>query len=217
MKTDLQLQEDVAEELSFDPSVDSSQIGVAANDGVVTLTGKAANYAEKVAAEKAAKRVAGVKAVAQEIEVELPAFHKRSDSDIATAALNFLSWETTLSKDTITVKVEHGWVTLEGHVSWEFLRANAERAVRNLSGVIGVSNLITVTAQVLAGDVADKIRKTFQRSAEIDASHVTVESLNGTVKLYGTVHSWNEHNDASRAAYSVPGVSKVENHTLVSV
>lgn len=216
MKADLNLQEDVAEELSFDPSVDASKIGVAAKDGVVTLTGKVPSFAEKVAAEKAAKRVAGVKAVAQEIEVELPAFHRRDDADIATAALNVLAWETTLPKDGIKVSVERGWVTLEGHVDWQFVRENAERAVRNLIGVTGVSNHITVTPHAVEGDVKDKIRKTFVRSAEIDANRVIVETSNDTVKLYGSVHSWTEHDDASRAAYSVPGVTKVENHTLVN-
>jgi osmotically-inducible protein OsmY len=217
MKSDLNLQEDVAEELSFDPSVDASRIGVAAKDGVVTLTGKVPSYAEKIAAEKAAKRVAGVKAVAQEVEVELPAFHQRNDTDLAAAALNVLAWEITLPKDSINVKVEHGWVTLEGRVDWQFVKENAERAVRNLIGVTGVSNHITVTPHVVAGDVHDKIRKTFVRSAEIDANRVSVETSNDTVKLYGSVHSWTEHDDASRAAYSVPGVTKVENHTLVSI
>jgi len=140
-----------------------------------------------------------------------------SYADLAAAALNVLAWEITLPKDSINVKVEHGWVTLEGRVDWQFVRGNAERAVRNLIGVTGVSNHITVTPHVVAGDVNDKIRKTFVRSAEIDANRVIVETSNDTVKLYGSVHSWTEHDDASRAAYSVPGVTKVENHTLVSI
>jgi osmotically-inducible protein OsmY len=218
MKTDLELQEDVDEELSFDPSVDATRIGVAAKDGVVTLTGEVSSYAEKLAAEKAAKRVGGVNGVAQEIEVELPAFHRRSDAEIAAAALNALNWEVTLPKHAITVKVENGWLTLDGHVGWQFLKANAEQAVSNLTGVIGISNLIAVTPHSIAtGDVSDKIRQTFERSAQIDANRVIVETQDGTVKLYGSVHSWAEHDDAARAAYSVPGVANVENHTLISV
>jgi osmotically-inducible protein OsmY len=127
-----------------------------------------------------------------------------------------LAWEITLPKDALKLKVEHGWVTLEGNVNWQFVKENAERAVRNLIGVTGVSNHITVTPHLAAGDVSDKIRKTFVRSAEIDANRVIVETSDDTVKLYGSVHSWTEHDDASRAAYSVPGVAKVENHTLVT-
>lgn len=205
MKTDLGLLEDVAEELSFDPSVDAARIGVAAKDGIVTLTGKVPSYAEKIAAEKSAKRVAGVKGVAQGIEVELPALHQRSDAQIASAALNVLDWEITLPKDAITVKVENGWLTLEGQVSWQFLKANAEQAVRNLTGVNGISNFITVTPSSIAdGDVTDKIRKTFERSAQIDANHVVVKTENGTVKLYGSVHSWAEHDDAAALPIRCP-------------
>ena len=218
MKTDLEIQEDVAEELSFDPSVDAALIGVAAKDGVVTLTGKVPSYAGKIAAEKAAKRVGGVKAIAQDIEVELPAFQQRNDTEIAAAALNALDWEITLPKDAITVRVENGWVTLEGRLGWQFLKENAERAVRNLIGVKGVSDLITVTPHSsVAGDVREKIRKTFERSAGINANRVIIEMQNDTVKLYGSVRSWTEHDDVVRATYSVPGVAKVENHTLVNV
>ena len=217
MKTDLGLQEDVAEELAFDPSVDNGNIGVAAKDGVVTLTGKVPSFADKVAAEKAAKRVSGVKAIAQDIEVELPAFHERDDAEIAAAALNVLDWEVTVPKDTVTVRVERGWLTLEGRVNWQFVRQNAERAVRHLIGVVGVTNHITVAPQVAAADVTEKIRKTFERSAEIDAQRVTAETRGTTVTLRGTVHSWTEHDDATRAAYSVPGVTKVENDTLVRI
>lgn len=217
MKTDLGLQEDVAEELAFDPSVDHGKIGVAAKDGIVTLSGGVPNYAGKIAAENAAKRVSGVKAIAMEIAVDLPMFHKRSDAEIASSALNVLAWEVTLPENAVTVKVEGGWLTLEGRVEWQFLKDNAERAVRHLVGVVGVSDLIAVAPRVKSSDVVQKIRRTFERSAEIDANRVLADTHDGIVTLRGPVHSWAEHDDASRAAYSVPGVTKVENFTMVSV
>jgi len=217
MKPDLTLQEDVAEELAFDPSVDAAAIGVAAKDGVVTLTGKVPSFSDKFAAEKAAKRVAGVRGIAPEIEVVLPAFRRRDDADIAAAALNVLQWNDTIPRDAITIKVEQGWLTLEGHVEWQFQKENAERAVRHLIGVRGVFNAITVTPRVKSIDVENKIRKTFERSADIDASRVYAETHDGTVTLRGAVRTWSERDDASRAAYAVPGVSTVENLTAVGV
>jgi osmotically-inducible protein OsmY len=144
--------------------------------------------------------------------------HQRSDAEIVAAALNVLDWESTLPKDAITVTVENGWLTLEGHVNWQYFKANAERAVRNLAGVTGISNSINVIPRSFAAeDVSERIRETFERSAQIDANRVVIEAgANGTVKLYGSVHSWAEHEDAARAAYSVPGVANVENHTLVN-
>lgn len=217
MKTDLTVQQDVADELAFEPSVDASSIGVAAKDGVVTLTGRVGSYAEKVAAEQAAKRVVGVKALASEIEVELPALRKRNDADLAAAALNVLAWEDTVPQDAVTVQIEDGWVTLEGRVEWQFQRENAERAVRNLTGVRGITDLIEVVPRIKSAEVKDTIRKAFARNADLDANRVVVETHNGTVTLRGTVRSWAEHDDAERAAYSVPGVANVENLTTLTV
>ncbi|HZO94166.1 MAG TPA: BON domain-containing protein [Candidatus Baltobacteraceae bacterium] len=215
MKTDLMLQEDVADELAFDPSVDSSNIGVAAKDGIVTLTGRVDTYAEKIAAEKAAKRVAGVKAIASEIDVEIAAFRKRDDTEIAAAAVNVLDWDTMIPADKIKVKVEHGWLTLDGQVPWQYQKDAAERAVSNLVGVRGVSNLILVAPTVRSSEVAEKIRKAFERTADLDANRLTVDASDGTVTLRGHVRSWAEHDEAGRAAFAVSGVSRVDNLTTV--
>jgi len=215
MKTDLMLQEDVADELAFDPSVDSSNIGVAAKDGIVTLTGRVDTYAEKIAAEKAAKRVAGVKAIASEIDVEIAAFRKRDDTEIAAAAVNVLDWDTMIPADKIKVKVEHGWLTLDGQVPWQYQKDAAERAVSNLVGVRGVSNLILVAPAVRSSEVAEKIRKAFERTADLDANRLTVDASDGTVTLRGHVRSWAEHDEAGRAAFAVSGVSRVDNLTTV--
>lgn len=211
MKSDLTLQKDVADELAMDASVDAADIGVAAKDGVVTLTGMAPTYADKIAAEKAAKRVSGVQAIASEIQVDLRPFHQRTDTEIASAAVNALAWEGTLPRDAVMVKVAQGWLTLEGRVDSYFQRANAERAVNHLIGVRGITNLIAVVPRVKAVDVEAKIRKAFERSAELDADRVIAIATNGTVTLRGAVRSWVEHDDATRAAWSVPGVTKVDN------
>ncbi|HTJ27596.1 MAG TPA: BON domain-containing protein [Candidatus Limnocylindria bacterium] len=216
-KTDLMLQKDVADELALEPSVDSARIGVAAGDGVVTLTGTVNTYAEKTAAEQAAKRVAGVKGLASEIDVDLAAFHERSDTEIAAAALNVLAWEVTVPEDTVTVEVEDGWLTLEGRVDWRFQRENAEGAVQNLTGVRGITNRIAVQPHVRGSNVEKTIREKFERTADIDASRIRVETHDGTVTLRGSVRSFAEREDAARAAYAVPGVSQVENLITVSV
>lgn len=225
MKSDLQLQEDVAEELAFDPSVDATEIAVAAKGGVVTLSGTVGSYAERLAAERAAKRVAGVIAIAEGLRIELRTFHERTDVEIAAAAVSILRWDVTIPPQAISVKVETGWVTLEGRVDWQFQRENAERAVAHLAGVKGVTNLIGVTPRpqqrapelaVTGADVKQKIRRSFERSAEIDAGRIAVETSNGTVTLRGTVHSWFERDEVLRAAYSVPGVRRVENLTTVT-
>jgi osmotically-inducible protein OsmY len=215
-KTDLDLQQDVVDELAFEPSVDASQIGVAAKDGVVTLTGRVDSYAEKIAAERAAKRVVGVKGLAVELEIELPASHKRSDADIAASALNVLAWDVSVPKDAVTVQVENAWLTLEGQVDWEYQKESAEQAVHRLAGVRGVTNRIAVRARATIADVKEKLRETFERRAGLDADHLSVETHDGTVTLRGTVHTWAERDDATRAAFSVPGVTLVENLTTIA-
>lgn len=215
MKTDIQLQHDVIEELMWDPTVGRAEIGVAAKDGVITLSGEVDTFAQKFAAEQAAKRVGGVRAVAEELRVKLPSAAERSDTELAHAAVNALRWDIQVPDDRVTVRVEDGWIALEGTVEWQYQRTAAERALRYLTGVKGLTNLITVKPRVSAADVRAKIETALERSAEIDAQRIHVEALNGTVRLTGRVRSWAERNDAEQAAWSAPGVTKVEDRLLV--
>jgi osmotically-inducible protein OsmY len=217
MKSDTQLQHDVIEELEWEPSIDSSNIGVMAKDGVVTLTGSAPRYSEKMEAESLAKSIAGVRAVANDIEVRLPGASERNDTDIAIAAVNALKWHTFIPGESIKVTVRNGWVTLEGKVEWQFQRQAARDAVAYLIGVKGVTNQITLTAKPKAKDNKEKIQAAFKRNAEIDARRVSVETVNGKVKLKGNVGSWSEYSEAERVAWAAPGVTTVENDLSVGI
>jgi osmotically-inducible protein OsmY len=216
MANDLALRQEILDELEFEPSVDAAQIGVAVKDGVVTLSGRVDTYAEKLAAEKAAKRVRGVKAVAEDIEVRVPSGLMRSDTEIAAAAVGALEWSTVIPHDRVRVKVENGWVTLEGELPWAYQRDSADRAVRFLSGVRGVTNLVTVKPQVATREIKDRILSAFRRSAELDAGTVRVDAIGGKVTLAGNVHSWNERTEAERVAWAAAGVAQVENRITVS-
>lgn len=216
MKTDKDLQKDVQTELNWEPSVNAAHIGVAAKEGVVSLTGHVPSYAEKHAAEKAAKRVYGVRAVANELDVKLPGSSRRTDEDVAASCLGALKSNYSVPSEVVKVVVNNGWVTIEGQVEWDFQRSAAERSIRYLIGVVGVTNNLTVKPRVSTADVKHKIEDAFKRNAELDARRVDVSALDGNVTLRGNVSSWAERNEAQHAAWSAPGVRSVENLITIS-
>ncbi len=214
MKTDNKLHSDVIDELAWDPQLRDAEIGVAVKSGVVTLSGTVKSYAQKLAAHAAAERVSGVKALADDLMVR-PLTSKPTDTEIAHAAVNALYWDTEVPNDRITVKVEDGWVTLEGIVPWRYQSESSERAVRYLGGVKGVSNHIKVQPAISTAEVKNKIENALKRSAELDAKRISVEAADGKVTLKGTVRTWAERRDAERAAWSAPGVRQVEDMIVV--
>jgi len=216
MKNDSDLQRDVFDELRWEPAVHSTNIGVTVKDGVVTLAGVVDSYPEKWAAERAAKRVSGVKALAQELEVKLSGSVQQTDADIAEAAENAMKWDVLVPQDRIKVTVEKGFLTLEGQVDWQMERAAAERAVLNLAGVKGVDNEITVKPKVAPTDVKAKIEAALKRNAMLDAQQIQVEADGGKVTLRGSVSSWAERDEAESAAWAAPGVTEVKDLIAVT-
>ena len=216
MKSDTEIREDVIDELQWDPQITNPDaIGVAVKDGAVTLTGNVSTYVEKLAAARAAERVYGVKAVANELEVKL-AGAPRDDSDIATAIAHVLDNNVQVPEGKVHARVQNGWVTLTGEVEYDYQRREVERMVRQVRGVTGVTDLITIKPPVSPESVEAKIEEAFKREAEIDARHVRVEVSDHTAKLYGHVHSLNEASAARAAAASAAGVATVESHLLIS-
>ena len=216
MKTDLEIQKDIMDEISWEFLLNPNEIGVAVKNGIATLTGTVDSYSKKMLAEKAAKKVIGVKAVAEEIEVRLADHGKKTDTDIALAVVNELKWNSFIPDEKIKVKVEKGWVTLEGELEWNFQRRATKRAVENLEGVVGIINNIVIVPKIKPSEVKNKISAAFHRSATIDAETIEIEAIGSRVVLSGSVRSFAEKRDAEKAAWLAPGVSQVENNIEIN-
>lgn len=215
MKTDAKIKLDVQDELAWEPSIDETKIGVAVDEGVVTLSGEVDSHSKKIAAEKAAKRVSGVKAVAEDIVVKFPSSLDKSDTEIAKAAVDALEWHSSVPNDSVIVKVENGWVSLSGAVKWAYQKYSATNAVKDLVGVKGVSNSISIKQDVKPILVKDTIEEAFERSARIDAKGIMVSTDGNTVTLSGKVNSIKEKEEAEKAAFRAPGVLHVVNKLKV--
>jgi osmotically-inducible protein OsmY len=215
MKTDIELQRDVLDELTWDPSVNPAHVGISVRDGIVSLTGHVSSYAEKYAAERAAERVYGVRAAANELEVRLPGGSARTDEDIAAAAAKALEQNVAIPSDTVKAMVSSAWVTLNGEADWQYQREAAESAIRYLPGVLGVTNLVVLRPHATYSDIKTRIEDALRRTAELDAKRVEVEVADGHVTLTGNVRSLAERQQAERAAWAAPGVCDVEDRIAV--
>lgn len=218
MKTDEELQKDVMAELKWDPQLNDvyTQIGVSVKGGVVTLSGQVDTYAKKMAAERAAQNVHGVKVVATDVEVKVRNLKAKTDTEIAEAVRNALKWNSAVNEDKIKVKVDNGWVYLDGHVDWEFQKISAQHNVENLLAVRGVTNNLTINSKAIdLKDIKEKITKAFQRNATIDASSIKLETVGNKVILQGTVRTWVEKAEAERVAWSCPEVQAVDNQITI--
>ena len=215
MQTDSDIQRDVLAELSAEPNLKNDDIAVGVRDGVVTLAGYVDSYADKWRAERVVSKIKGVQAVVNELEVRLPSGSQRNDQEIARAAVNAFQWNVLVPHDRIKVVVEDGWITLRGEVDWYYQKEEAERTVRNITGIKGVSNLITVAAVPTPSDVKQRITDALRRGAQFDAERITVEVVGHKAILKGTVRSYAEMQDAERAARKAPGITEVENRLTI--
>ncbi|HEX4208603.1 MAG TPA: BON domain-containing protein [Ktedonobacteraceae bacterium] len=216
-RTDEEIQHDVLEEMKWDARVHPNEVGVAVKDGIVTLTGWVDSYIKKLAAEDAAHRVHGVKAVVNDIEVRLPGSAERTDNDLAEAVIRALKWDAGIPAGKLDVTVSKGWVTLKGEVEYGYQKMDAERAIRYISGVRGITNLITIKPHASPTDLKQNIEKELVRNAKTDASNIKVEVDGNKVILRGTVRAYAEKKAAEEAAWLAPGVSEVENRITVSI
>jgi osmotically-inducible protein OsmY len=212
MKTDIQIQKDVMDELKWQPFLNSSEIGVAVKNGIVTLSGIVDSFSKKLSAERAAKKVVGVKAIAEDIQIGVSPVYRKTDAEIAEAVVNALKWHSAVPDDKIKVKVDDGNVTLEGEVEWEYQRISAKTAIQNLSGVRSVINLMTIKPKLNAFELEQKIMTAFKRNATVDALKVNVSTIGSKVILTGKVRSFAESEDAEDVAWAAPGVYQVENN-----
>ena len=217
MKSDREIERDVRDELQWNPNLNAEDIAVSVEDGIVTLAGFTRSFTDRLRAEAAAKQVAGVHAVANDIEVRLPAIDQRPDPEIARDAVAALKSELAMSHDKIKVIVKDGWTTLEGDAEWQYQKTTAENVVRNIKGVKGVTNVIQLRPAVQPTDIQRKIQEAFKRNAEVDAERITVEAKGGEVILKGTVRSWTEREEAERVAWSAPGVTHVEDCIVIGL
>ena len=215
MKTDVEIRNDVLDELAWQPNINETEIGVVVDKGVVTLTGTVDSYSKKLAAEKAVRSVKGVRAVAEDIEVKYGSEYKKSDKEIAKAAADALKWNYSVPEDKLSIKVDDGWVYLSGEVQWTYQKDAAKNAVENLLGVRGVSNSISLKQSVEPYQIKERIKKAFERSAEVEARNIDVTVEGHKVKLRGKVHSLIEKDEARKAAYFAPGVYEVDNELEV--
>ena len=215
MKSDRDIERDVKDELQWDPDLDATDIAVSVKDGVVTLTGFVKSYTDKYESEAAAKRVAGVAGVANDLEVRMPSVDERPDPEIARDAVSSIKSQLPISSERIKVIVKNGLVTLEGQVEWQYQKNTAENAVRRIKGVKGVSNLIVLKPRAEPTEIKNKIMEAFKRNAELDANRIHIEANGSEVILKGTVRSWIEREEAERVAWSAPGVTRVEDRIVV--
>ncbi len=216
MKTDRELQQDLMNELDWDPAVDAGSVGVEVSNGVATLSGHVESYAQKWSAERAAARVAGIKSIACELDVILPGPHQRNDTEIARAAAQAIDWHASIPQDTVKLVVEKGWITLKGEVEWAFIRSAAEDAVRGLMGVKGVTNRITIRPRLQPREIKTKIEAALYRRAHLDTNAISVNVDKGTVTLSGKVNSLTERDTVELASWSAPGVQNVIDHLVVA-